>query len=164
MADDVDRLSAEVGVALQARRMMLVTAESCTGGGIGEAVTRTAGSSAWFERGFITYTNQAKQQMLGVRAETLEVFGAVSEQTAREMALGALAASHAHIAVSVTGIAGPEGGTAGKPVGTVCFCWTLKEGSFKTETCHFSGGRADVRRQAIIHALNGVIQLSASRP
>lgn len=164
MADDLDRLSAEVGVALQARRAMLVTAESCTGGGIGEAITRTAGSSAWFERGFITYANQAKQQMLGVRAETLAAFGAVSEQTAREMALGALTASHAHLAVSVTGIAGPEGGTTGKPVGTVCFCWALKEGSTKTETCHFQGGRAAVRRQTIIHALQGVFQLSASKP
>jgi nicotinamide-nucleotide amidase len=164
MSDDLDRLSAEVGVALQVRRMMLVTAESCTGGGIGEAVTRTSGSSAWFECGFITYTNQAKQQMLGVRAETLDVFGAVSEQTAREMALGALSASHAHIAVSATGIAGPGGKTAGKPVGMVCFCWASKEGSLITETFLFSGGRAEVRRQAIIHALQGVIRLFASKP
>jgi nicotinamide-nucleotide amidase len=163
MADDLDRLSADVGVALQARRLMLVAAESCTGGGIGEAITRTAGSSGWFERGFITYTDQAKQEMLGVRAETLAEFGAVSEQTAREMALGALCASHADMAVSVTGIAGPEGGTTGKPVGTVCFCWVLKEVSTKTEICHFQGGRAAVRRQTIIHALQGVIQLSASK-
>jgi len=164
MADDLDRLSAEVGAALQARQMMLVTAESCTGGGIGEAITRTAGSSGWFERGFITYTNRAKQQMLGVRAETLEDFGAVSEQTAREMALGALSVSHAHAAVSVTGIAGPGGETPGKPVGMVCFCWASKEGSLTTETFLFSGGRAEVRRQAIVHALQGVIQLSASNP
>jgi len=164
MTDDLDRLSAETGVALRARGMVLVSAESCTGGGIGEAITRTAGSSAWFERGFITYTDQAKQEMLGVRAETLVAFGAVSEPTAREMALGALCASHADMAVSVTGIAGPEGGTAGKPVGMVCFCWALKEGSLTTETCYFSGGRAEVRRQAIIHALRGVIQLCASKP
>ena len=163
MSDDLDRLSAEVGVALQARRMMLVTTESCTGGGIGEAITRTAGSSGWFERGFITYTNQAKQEMLGVRAETLDAFGAVSEQTAREMALGALCASHAHTAVSVTGIAGPGGAAPGKPEGLVCFCWASK-GYLKTETCNFSGGRADVRRQAIIHALRGIIQLSANTP
>lgn len=164
MSDDLERLSAEAGAALQARRMMLVSAESCTGGGIGEAITRTAGSSGWFERGFITYTNQSKQEMLGVRAVTLDAFGAVSEQTAREMALGALCASHAHMAVSVTGIAGPQGGTPGKPAGMVCFCWASREGSLKTETCQFSGGRADVRRQAIIHALQGVIQLSASKP
>ena len=164
MSDDLDRLSAEAGVALQARRMMLVTAESCTGGGIGEAITRTAGSSAWFERGFITYINQSKQEMLGVRAETLKTFGAVSEQTAREMALGALSASHAHIAVSVTGVAGPGGEAPGKPVGMVCFCWASREGSLKTETCYFSGGRAEVRRQAITHALQGVIQLSAGEP
>jgi nicotinamide-nucleotide amidase len=164
MTDDLDRLSGEVGAALQARRMMLVSAESCTGGGIGEAITRTAGSSAWFERGFVTYTNEAKQEMLGVRAETLDILGAVSEQTAREMALGALSASHAHLAVSVTGIAGPEGGTDGKPVGTVCFCWVLREGPTKTEICHFSGGRAEVRRQTIIRALRGVIQLSANKP
>ena len=163
MSDDLDRLSAEVGVALQARRMTLVTAESCTGGGLGEAITRTAGSSGWFERGFITYTNQAKQEMLGVRAETLDAFGAVSEQTAREMALGALCASHAQVAISVTGIAGPGGETPDKPVGMVCFCWASKV-YLKTETCHFSGGRAEVRRQAIIHALRGVIQLSASKP
>jgi nicotinamide-nucleotide amidase len=164
MSDDLDRHSAELGAALQTRRMMLVTAESCTGGGIGEAITRTAGSSAWFERGFITYTDQAKQQMLGVRAETLEAFGAVSEQTAREMALGALSASHAHVAVSVTGIAGPGGETPGKPVGMVCFCWASKEGSLITETFLFSGGRAEVRRLAIIHALQGVIQLFAGKP
>jgi nicotinamide-nucleotide amidase len=152
-----------VGVALQARRMILVIAESCTGGGIGEAITRTAGSSEWFERGFITYSNHAKQEMLGVRAETLDGFGAVSEQTAREMALGALCASQASMAVSVTGIAGPGGETAGKPVGMVCFCWASK-GSLKTETCQFSGGRSEVRRQAIIHALRGVIQLCVGKP
>lgn len=163
MTDDLDRLSAEVGLALQARRMMLVSAESCTGGGIGEAITRTAGSSGWFERGFVTYTDQSKQEMLGVRAETLDIFGAVSEQAAREMALGALCASRAHIASSVTGIAGPGGETPGKPVGMVSFCWALREGSLKTETCHFSGGRAEVRRQAIIHALQGVIQLCVGK-
>jgi nicotinamide-nucleotide amidase len=164
MSDDLDRLSAEVGIALQASRMMLVSAESCTGGGIGEAITRTAGSSAWFERGFVTYSNQAKQEMLGVRSETLDAFGAVSEQTAREMALGALCASHAQMAVSVTGIAGPGGATPGKPEGMVCFCWASKEGSLTTETCLFSGARADVRRQAIIHVLQGVIHLCASKP
>src|SRR5450631_4267689 len=102
---------------------MLVTAESCTGGGIGEAVTMVPGSSEWFERGFITYTNTAKREMLGVRAETLEQYGAVSEPTVREMAAGALAASHAQVAVAVSGVAGPAGGTPDKPVGMVCLAW-----------------------------------------
>jgi nicotinamide-nucleotide amidase len=117
----IARLAAELGAALQAQHATLATAESCTGGGIGYAVTQVAGSSAWFERGFITYSNEAKQQMLDVPAELIARHGAVSESVARAMALGALTRSRAHIAVSVTGIAGPGGGSRAKPVGTVCF-------------------------------------------
>ncbi len=157
MTDEIDKLSAELGAALKARGWMAATAESCTGGGVGEAITRTAGSSAWFDRGFITYTNEAKQELLGVRAETLQTFGAVSEQTVLEMARGALAASRADIAVALSGIAGPGGAMPGKPVGMVCFAWVSKQGFEKIETYYFSGERSAVRHQAIIAALRGII-------
>lgn len=158
MTDEIDRLSSDIGGALQKKRWMLATAESCTGGGVGEAVTRTAGSSAWFDRGFITYTNDAKQELLGVHIETLSNQGAVSEESAREMAAGALRESSAQIAVSVTGVAGPSGGTATKPVGMVCFAWATLEGYARTDTQMFSGDRATIRRQAIVHALQGVLE------
>ena len=124
---NIFELAEQVGQALKARALMLVTAESCTGGGIGEAVTMVPGSSAWFERGFITYTNTAKHEMLGVKTETLESNGAVSEQTVKEMVAGALANSHAQVAVAVSGTAGPGGGTPEKPVGTVWLAWALKD-------------------------------------
>jgi len=136
---------------------MIAVAESCTGGGVGEAITRVAGSSQWFERGFIAYTNHAKQDMLKVSAATLLAHGAVSEQTAREMALGALAASRADVSLSLTGIAGPGGATPGKPVGTVCFAWARRAGENQTETRHFSGDRAAIRRQAVEHVLRGIL-------
>lgn len=161
--NDLDRLSAEVGDALRARGWMLATAESCTGGGVAECVTRTAGSSAWFDRGFITYTNAAKHELLGVGIHTLDNHGAVSEQTAREMAEGALRESGAHIAVAVTGVAGPGGGSATKPVGLVCFAWSVLEGASRTEQHQFEGDRANIRRQAIDMALRGVIALAAPR-
>ena len=162
MPDAIDKLSAELGAALKSRGWMVATAESCTGGGVGEAITRTAGSSAWFDRGFITYTNEAKQELLGVRAETLQTFGAVSEQTALEMARGALAASRAHLAVALSGIAGPGGAAPGKPVGMVCFAWVSKQGFERIETCFFSGDRSEVRHQAIGVALRGIV--SATTP
>ncbi len=124
--------------------------------GVGEAITRTSGSSTWFDRGFITYTNEAKQELLGVRAETLQTFGAVSEQTVLEMARGALAASRTDIAVALSGIAGPGGAMPGKPVGMVCFAWVSKAGT-TTETCYFSGERSAVRHQAIVTALLGIV-------
>jgi nicotinamide-nucleotide amidase len=154
--DGFDQLAADVGAVLKARDWLLVTAESCTGGGIGEAVTRIAGSSQWFDRGFITYSNHAKQEMLGVSPQTLLQFGAVSEETAREMALGALTRSRAHIALAVTGIAGPDGGSTQKPVGTVCFAWAVKDGHPVSQTRHFGGGRDEVRRLAIEAALQGI--------
>ena len=115
-----------------------------------------AGSSSWFDRGFVTYSDAAKQEMLGVRAETLRGHGAVSEETAREMAHGALERSQATVAVSITGIAGPGGGTPSKPVGTVCFAWALRHAT-KSETRRFSGDRESVRRQSVILALEGVL-------
>ena len=153
------QLAVETGAALKARSFALVTAESCTGGWIGAAVTMVPGSSEWYERGFITYTNIAKCEMLAVRAETLETYGAVSEQTVREMAAGALAASHAHVAVAVSGVAGPGGGTSAKPVGMVCLAWALKHGSVVAEMRQFGGDRESVRRQTVERALEGVLSL-----
>jgi len=152
-------LAARVGVALKARALTLATAESCTGGWIGEAVTMVPGSSAWYERGFITYTNVAKHEMLGVTLATLEKFGAVSEQTVRAMAAGALANSHAQIAVAVSGVAGPSGGTPDKPVGTVCLAWARGDGEPVAETRHFAGDRDAVRKQSVERALAGVLAL-----
>jgi nicotinamide-nucleotide amidase len=150
-------IARRLGERLAARKQMLATAESCTGGWVAQAITAIAGSSDWFERGFVTYSNEAKQEMLGVRADTLQRHGAVSEQTAREMAQGALARSKASVSVAVTGIAGPGGGSAEKPVGMVCFAWASRQ-SARTETLHFSGDRAAVRRQSVIHALEGVLK------
>jgi nicotinamide-nucleotide amidase len=150
-------LARQVGAACLAQGCKLAVAESCTGGGLAEAITRIAGSSQWFDRGFVTYSNEAKRELLKVRGETLETCGAVSEDTAREMALGTLASSQAEIAVSITGIAGPDGATPGKPVGMVCFAWARRDGRVVAETQHFSGNRAMVRHQAIEHALHGIL-------
>ena len=120
---DITTLSAKVGEALKARGLMMATAESCTGGGIAEAITRISGSSAWFDRGFVTYSYEAKVDLLGVKRESLVDFGAVSAETAHDMVEGAISSSRAQVAVAVTGIAGPEGGMPGKPVGTVWFAW-----------------------------------------
>ena len=136
---------------------MLVTAESCTGGWVAQAVTSVAGSSDWFERGYVTYSNAAKCEELGVRRTTLVRHGAVSEQAAREMARGALKHGCGTIALSVTGVAGPSGGSPDKPVGTVCFGWAQGR-RIRSETKRFRGGRASVRRQAVIHALQGVLK------
>ncbi len=153
------RIAEEVGAALKARGWMLATAESCTGGWVGEAVTAVAGSSAWYDRGFITYTNDSKQEMLGVQGVTLMRNGAVSEETVREMVLGALQHSHAHISVSISGIAGPTGGSPGKPVGTICFAWGIRDGAVNTERRLFPGDRREVRCQSVLHALQGVSAL-----
>lgn len=145
---------------LTQRGWMLATAESCTGGWIAKCCTDVAGSSAWFDRGFITYSNAAKQDMLGVRAETLAQYGAVSEAVVAEMATGALRHSQAHIAVAVSGIAGPSGGSVEKPVGTVCFAWAMRNGEVLTKTCQFAGDREAVRWQSVVFALNGILQMS----
>jgi len=139
---------------------MLVTAESCTGGWVAEAVTMISGSSAWFERGFVTYTDLAKQEMLGVQSATLAQHGAVSEPTVREMAAGALARSRGDVAVSVSGVAGPTGGTPAKPVGMVCLGWSVRGREAISVTRHFPGDREAVRRSAVIDALEGLIQLA----
>jgi nicotinamide-nucleotide amidase len=152
-------LSLKVGTALGQQELMLASAESCTGGWLGQSITSVAGSSAWYERGFITYSNIAKQEMLGVNVKTLERYGAVSEETAYEMAEGALVRSHAQVVVSVTGIAGPDGATEEKRVGTVCFAWIMKDGLARTETRLFSGNREMVRNQAVAGALQGVLDL-----
>ena len=153
----MDELARALGEQLKRARAILVTAESCTGGWAAQVVTSVAGSSDWFDHGYVTYSNDAKRELLGVRAETLSKHGAVSEETAREMAQGALARGRGTVALAITGVAGPAGGSATKPVGTVCFAWATKQGA-RMETKHFSGDRESVRRQSVIHALQGVMQ------
>jgi len=153
----LENLAHELGAALLARGEWLTAAESCTGGWLAQSVTAIAGSSAWFERGFVTYSNAAKVEMLGVPETTLERHGAVSEATARAMAQGALAHSRADWSVAITGIAGPAGGSAEKPVGTVCFAWAWQAGGCEAQTCHFTGDRAAVREQAVRQALAGLL-------
>jgi nicotinamide-nucleotide amidase len=153
------RLAERVGAALKSRRLMLATAESCTGGWIAEAVTMVPGSSEWFERGFVTYTYISKREMLDVKQSTLGKHGAVAEAVVREMVAGALARSHAQVAVAVSGVAGPTGGTPDKPVGTVCFAWSRKGGRPRSETRRFKGNREAVRRRSVEHALRGVLAL-----
>ena len=163
MADDeLLKLCAELGAALKSRGWTLALAESCTGGWVAQSVTAIAGSSAWFDRGFVTYSNAAKIEMLGVAENTLNRHGAVSEQTAREMALGALEHSYANIATAITGIAGPDGGSQEKPVGTVCFAWATTGGHLKTVTRHLAGDREEVRRMSVKTALEVLLQLTLS--
>ncbi len=157
----MEGLVARVGEALKSRGWMLATAESCTGGGIAQAVTSVAGSSAWFERGFVTYSNLSKQQMLGVREATLIAHGAVSEATVREMAQGALRHSAAQAALAVSGIAGPGGGTPEKPVGTVWLAWATIDGRILATRQYFPGDRDEVRAQAVRAALQGLLDLLA---
>jgi len=156
-----EQLSQEVGRILLSKGIMLATAESCTGGWVAQVVTQTSGSSQWFERGFVTYTNEAKQEMLNVQSSTLERYGAVSEATVKEMAEGALKHSRAQIALAISGVAGPTGGTAEKPVGMVCFAWAADNFSTQTTTMHFSGDRQAVRYQAVQYVLQHLIDLVA---
>lgn len=144
-----------------ARGWQLATAESCTGGAIAAAITDIAGSSQWFDRGFVTYSNPSKQDMLGVRATTLETAGAVSEATVAEMVRGALAHSLAQVTLAVSGIAGPGGGSADKPVGTVCLAWAMEGAQPVVRTEHFAGDRAAVRAQTVGRALQGVLDMLA---
>jgi nicotinamide-nucleotide amidase len=156
------RLSERVGRQLRRARWSLTTAESCTAGWIAKAITDVPGSSQWFECGFVTYSNAAKKRDLGVAASTLETFGAVSEQTVREMAEGALRTPGANVALAVTGIAGPDGGTPGKPVGTVWFCAAARAGDavdIIAEERLFSGDRAFVRERSVQHALRLILRL-----
>ncbi|MGH8673937.1 MAG: CinA family protein [Burkholderiales bacterium] len=162
-ADPLTTLAALVGNRLREAAAVLVTAESCTGGWVAQAVTAIAGSSEWFERGFVVYSNAAKEEVLGVRRETLERHGAVSEETAKELALGALERSRGTISIAVTGVAGPTGGSAAKPVGLVCFAWATKLG-IKTENRRFAGDREAVRRQSVARALEGVLEALDAAP
>lgn len=156
-------LATKVGAALQSHGMMLATAESCTGGGVASAVTEISGSSGWFDRGFVTYSNQAKVDMLGVSPDTLARFGAVSEATVREMVAGALRHSQAQIALAVSGIAGPGGGTPEKPVGMVWFAWGVKDGVSVVRLHQLAGNRGEIRAQAVRIALQGVLELLGNR-
>jgi nicotinamide-nucleotide amidase len=149
-------LAQRLGSNLRAKGKKIATAESCTGGWIAQCITEVSGSSAWFDRGFVTYSNSAKTQMLGVNSETIEIYGAVSAETVEEMVMGALAHSDADAAIAVTGIAGPEGGTAEKPVGTVFIAWANKEGAIKLKKNLFFGNRHQIRAQTVQLAIQGM--------
>lgn len=146
-----------LGLALKKRQWKLVTAESCTGGGLAYFLTSIAGSSDWFERGFVTYSNASKEELLGVQAETLEQFGAVSEETALEMAMGAINQSAAQLSMAITGIAGPDGGSPQKPVGTVWFGWKAGFAEPEAKKFQFSGDRSEIREQSIQVAIKQLL-------
>ena len=154
---DKTELARRVGQALQEKGWLLALAESCTGGGVGQAVTEVAGSSEWFDCGFVVYSNASKTELLDVPAALIAQYGAVSEEVAGAMAEGALANSNAHVALSTTGIAGPTGAVPGKPVGTVCFGWAIEHHTY-TERHVYQGDRHAVREQAIVHALEGLLR------
>lgn len=160
MTNEISELARQAGQALQERKLLLATAESCTGGGVAEAVTDVAGSSGWFECGFVTYSNAAKHTMLSVPDALITRHGAVSEEVAAAMASGALANSAAQVAISTTGIAGPGGAVPGKPVGTVCFGWADRA-RVHTERLVFAGDRQAVRAQSVAHALQGLLRFVA---
>ncbi|MDR9827136.1 nicotinamide-nucleotide amidase [Vibrio sp. FNV 38] len=153
---ETTQLSQKLGERLLATNNIMTTAESCTGGGVVMALTDVAGSSAWVDRAFVTYSNEAKVEMLGVSIEAINTYGAVSEETVEEMAKGALNRSNATIAVAISGVAGPGGGSEEKPVGTVCFAFMSKDGWKLVETCYFDGNRSEVRLQAVEHVLTKV--------
>lgn len=156
MDNELFELAQQLGQLLNSKGKKIATAESCTGGWIAQIITEISGSSAWFDRGFVTYSNAAKMQMLGVKPETLDKFGAVSVQTATEMVTGALAHSDADCAIAVTGIAGPDGGTAEKPVGTVFIAWADKNKDVKVVQKKLMGNRHQIRRQTVKIALAGL--------
>ena len=157
MTNDIIDLATRVGRALHAKRLLLCTAESCTGGGVAQAITEIAGSSDWFDCGFVTYSNASKAELLDVSPALIAQLGTVSEEVAAAMAEGALANSNAHVALSTTGIAGPTGAVPGKPVGTVCFGWSMGEHTH-TERLVFQGDRQAVREQTVIHSLQGLLR------
>jgi nicotinamide-nucleotide amidase len=161
---ELQRLAAQVGAHLLDSRRRLVSAESCTGGWVGKVLTDIPGSSAWYLGGVVSYSNELKQSLLGVKPSTLAAHGAVSENTAREMAGGALQALGGHVAVAVTGIAGPDGGQPGKPVGTVWFGWAWhSSGGIQTRVAleTFAGGREAVRRNSVVRALTELLTLAS---
>jgi nicotinamide-nucleotide amidase len=158
----MEKLLNEIAKNLKARKWKLTTAESCTGGGVAYYITELSGSSAWFERGFVTYSNTAKEEMLGVKLNTLNQHGAVSEATAREMAEGALQNSQAQLAVAITGIAGPLGGSPEKPIGTVWFAWAGINIETKTRLENLIGNRTEIREKAIRIALEELREIVAN--
>lgn len=158
MSKKINTLAKQLGKALKRKSWMISTAESCTGGGVAQAITEIPGSSAWFDRGFVTYSNIAKMNMLQVKQQTLDKFGAVSEEVVIEMANGALKNSDADWVVSVTGVAGPDGGTEQKPVGTVYIGWQFKGQSAEFSLQLFSGDRTKIREQTIVTAITMVLQ------
>ncbi len=155
------RLAAKLGKSLRERKLILATAESCTGGWVAKVVTAVAGSSEWYDRGYVTYSDAAKSEMLDVSGETIAEHGAVSEPVVRAMAEGAIAKSGAHIAVAISGIAGPLGGTPIKPVGTVCLSWAMEGQETRSSSTHFAGDRNMVRQQAVMAAIQGLVELVA---
>lgn len=159
MDQELVELANKIAAALSERKLMLALAESCTGGWMAKVLTDIPGSSHWFERGFVTYTNPSKQEMLGVSAARLEKYGAVSVQTVAEMARGALENSHAQLSVAISGIAGPGGATVDKPVGMVCFAWAMVGQDVVTRVEYFDGDREQVRRQAVRTAMQGVLDV-----
>lgn len=159
--EELSALAADVGKVLQGAQLTLATAESCTGGWVARVLTSVPGSSNWFERGFVTYSNAAKSEMLGVPVGILTRYGAVSEAAVREMAEGALARSSAQVAVAITGIAGPTGGTADKPVGTVWFAWARAGRDTRAQRYRLDGDREAVRRQSVAIALRGLLAIDA---
>ena len=159
MNRSIEIIAMQIGNALKSHGLMLATAESCTGGAVASTVTEIAGSSGWFECGFVTYSNNAKHEILGVSQDTLIRCGAVSEAVVREMVAGVLNHTHAQVALAVSGIAGPGGGTLDKPVGTVWFAWGIREGQCVAQLHHLSGSRAEIRMQSVGIALQGVLEL-----
>ncbi|MGH8551496.1 MAG: CinA family protein [Methylococcales bacterium] len=152
-------LAEQIGRKLLEKRHKLVTAESCTGGWVAKCVTDVAGSSQWFDCGFVTYSNQAKVELLGVSDSVLARYGAVSRETVQAMASGSLAHSDAQLAVAVSGIAGPDGGTQDKPVGTVWFAWQIAGQGCHTEVHHLTGNRGAVREKAVVIGLKGILSV-----
>ena len=157
---ELNELAQQLARALLQQHQTVAVAESCTGGWVAKVLTDLPGSSQWFERGFVSYSNAAKQELLGVSADTLDAAGAVSEATVQEMATGVLAHSPADLALAIRGIAGPGGAVPGKPVGTVCFAWATRAGQQRVATVQFAGDREAVRRQSVAHALQGLIDVS----
>jgi len=160
----LETLAGQLGALLLSEQQRLVTAESCTGGWVAQCLTAIAGSSQWFDRGFVTYSNEAKLEMLGVPPDTLAEHGAVSQPVAVAMAEGALRHSRADWAVAITGVAGPTGGSLEKPVGTVCFAWACRDGRVATETGHFAGNRNEIRAHSVAYALSGLLKQFRQSP
>lgn len=158
MQQHIQQTVAELAVCLTQAQMMVATAESCTGGMVAEYLTQVAGSSKWFERTFVSYSYEAKYEMLGVRPTTIMAHGAVSQECAEEMALGCLQQSHAQLVVAISGVAGPDGGTPHKPVGSVWIAWAGQHMSLDSQLFHFDGDRQSIREQATLAALTGMLE------